>query len=288
MKPMLAATIEDPALLEFPVLASPKLDGIRCLMIGGVAMSRNMKPIRNNHVQAMLKGWDGLDGELIVGAATASDVFNRSTSGVMSTDGAPNFQYHVFDSFKDSGGFRARWEAARDVCKMDRFLCAVPHRLIKTLDELLAYEAQMLIAGYEGIMVRDPAGAYKEGRSTLRERGLAKLKRFVDSEAIIVGYVEREHNANEQTRDELGRAKRSSAKAGKVPMGTLGALMVRDVKTKVEFEIGTGFSDELRAQIWANRNTYLNKIVKYKSQPVGVKDKPRFPVMLGFRDKNDL
>jgi len=32
----------------------------------------------------------------------------------------------------------------------------------------------------------------------------------------------------------------------------------------------------------------MGKVVKYKSQPTGVKDKPRFPVFLGFRDKVDM
>jgi hypothetical protein len=32
----------------------------------------------------------------------------------------------------------------------------------------------------------------------------------------------------------------------------------------------------------------MGKVVKYKSQPTGVKDKPRFPVFLGFRDVVDM
>ena len=50
MKPMLSHTITDTSDVKYPVLVSQKLDGIRCLIIDGVAVSRNLKPIRNNRV----------------------------------------------------------------------------------------------------------------------------------------------------------------------------------------------------------------------------------------------
>jgi DNA ligase 1 len=63
--------------IKYPILASPKLDGIRCIMINGVAMSRTLKPIPNLYVQERLKNLpNGLDGELIVGNPTNPDVFN--------------------------------------------------------------------------------------------------------------------------------------------------------------------------------------------------------------------
>jgi DNA ligase-1 len=70
----------------------------------------------------------------------------------------------------------------------------------------------------------------------------------------------------------------------------LGNLIVRDLKTKVEFSIGTGFTNEMRIVLWANhkRGEGLKKIVKYKYFPSGGKDKPRFPVFVGFRDKRDM
>ena len=48
--------------------ASPKLDGIRCMIQDGIALSRSLKPIRNEHVQYILgrEIFNGLDGELII------------------------------------------------------------------------------------------------------------------------------------------------------------------------------------------------------------------------------
>ena len=53
IKPMLSGTVTDPAALRYPVLVSPKLDGYRASVQGGVVLSRNLKPIPNAHV----RGW---------------------------------------------------------------------------------------------------------------------------------------------------------------------------------------------------------------------------------------
>src|SRR5690606_34176502 len=75
--------------IRFPVLASPKIDGVRAVVLGGVVLSRNMKPIPNRHVQSLFgnKVFGDLDGELVVGKPNDPDVFRKTTSGVMSVEG---------------------------------------------------------------------------------------------------------------------------------------------------------------------------------------------------------
>jgi DNA ligase-1 len=122
----------------------------------------------------------------------------------------------------------------------------------------------------------------------LKEGWLLKLKRFADSEAVVLAVNQLMHNTNEATTDKLGHTERSSHKAGKVPALAVGSLLVRDIKTGVDFELGTGFTEDQRYALWKKRGELVSRVVKYKYQPVGVKDKPRFPVFLGFRDKRDL
>ena len=295
MKPMLAGTLKDVTKLKFPVLASPKLDGVRALVKDGVVLSRNFKPIPNQRVQRLFSKFEGLDGELIVGRATADDCFNVTTSGVMSRDGEPDVRFHVFDLTVSMGdaGYDDRYAALRAMSQKlwsreCGYLCLVPHVLIRDEEELLVYEQQRLADGYEGVMLRSLTGPYKYGRSTEREGYLLKLKRFEDGEAVILNYEELMHNGNEQQLDELGRHKRSSHKAGKFGLGTLGALEVEDLKTKVRFHIGSGFSSLQRELMWKRRGDLLGVIVKYKHFPVGAVEKPRFPVFLGIRDARDL
>jgi DNA ligase-1 len=46
-KPMLASDCGGIENVRFPVIASPKLDGVRALVIDGALMSRSLKPIPN-------------------------------------------------------------------------------------------------------------------------------------------------------------------------------------------------------------------------------------------------
>jgi DNA ligase-1 len=115
---------------------------------------------------------------------------------------------------------------------------------------------------------------------------LGKLKRFTDAEYEVVGFEERMHNGNEATVNALGHTERSSHKSGKVGRGDLGALVLR-TPAGLEFNCGSGFNDEQRHEIWNNQGAYLGKLAKVKSFLVGVKDLPRFPTFLGFRDEID-
>ena len=74
--------------IRLPVFVSKKADGIRCLVIDSVVYSRSLKPIRNKHVQQLFgkPEYNGMDGELVVGDIYAKDVFQKTTSGVMSAD----------------------------------------------------------------------------------------------------------------------------------------------------------------------------------------------------------
>ncbi len=64
--------------------------------------------------------------------------------------------------------------------------------------------------------------------------------------------------------------------------------LIVNVSTTVEFKIGSGFDQSDRQKFWENKSNYIGSFVKYKHFPIGVKDKPRHPIFLGFRDKMDM
>lgn len=284
-KPLLAYTIEDTSKINYPALASVKLDGIRCVVIDGVAMSRNLKPIRNKYVQACIgkPEYNGLDGELIVGSIFAKDCYRVTNSGVMGSEGEPDFKFYVFDRFDMDAPFVARYASLKN----DKHVQVVPHVEFENEAMLLDFEQMLLDMGAEGVMVRSLEGIYKQGRSTAKDGILGKLKRFADAEYKIVGFQERMHNGNEATINALGHTERSSRNEGKVGRGDLGALILETDDGR-RFNCGTGFDDALRAEIWGNQAAYLGRMAKVKSFLIGVKDLPRFPVFLGFRDASDL
>jgi len=292
MKPMLAATCDDVSKLTYPIYASPKLDGVRAIVTkDGKLLSRSLKPIPNPHVNKLFgrKAYAGMDGELILGSPTAKDVYRQTVGAVSREYDEPAVKFHVFDKWSSTAAFEHRKGEVAAQCQAMTVGCEIVEQTeIATAAELLQYEAHCLDQGYEGLILRAPDGKYKFGRSTLKEQGMLKLKRFVDSEAEVIEVIEEESNQNEAKRNALGRTERSTAKAGMVATGRAGAIQVRDVVSGVEFSIGTGLCDADREFLWKHREEVKGQLIKYKSFPVGVKDKPRFPVYLGPREGWDL
>lgn len=282
MKPMLACDA-DLSKLKFPVLASPKLDGVRAIIRDGVVLSRSLKPIPNRHVQIMFRRTEleGLDGELILGDPTHPEAYRRTVSAIMSIEGAPDVTFYVFD----------RWDRDypyNEVALSYGLTIPVFSKPIHNMEELEEYEVALLDKGYEGVMLRDPQSPYKFGRSTVKEGYLLKLKRFADSEAEIIGFEGLLHKHNEATLNEIGHTERSTKQDGLLPAGTLGALVVRDIHSGVEFKIGTGFTAAERQKFWNLRASLRGLLVKYQYFPTGSKEKPRFPSFQGFRNRIDL
>jgi len=313
---MLASACKDMKKLDFTkntYLATPKLDGIRALKINGKLVSRTFKPIRNLHIKRILETVlpDGADGEIVCPGA-----FQATSSGVMGSEGTPEFIYYWFDYVPNPDKLveedRIQYvlgtmKTALDMPysrRMDYLLseygnmATLPgsekvHALVpitlKDLDHLQTHEQKCIDDGFEGLCVRTSTSPYKCGRATEKQQWLLKIKRFADDEAEILDFGEKMHNDNPAEKDNFGRTKRSSAQDGLRPAGTLGYLVVKDIKSGIKFEVGTGFDDELRQEIWDNRPQWKGLIIKYKHFAVsGVKDKPRFPVYLGIRDKDDM
>lgn len=285
-KPMLAVAV-DLGRLVYPLIASPKLDGVRAVVRNGVVLSRTLKPIPNRFVQSLFKDREGYDGELIVGDPTSKSVYRETVSGVMTEAGEPNVYFHIFDRTDDPAStYALRLKRMEQRIAVERALLH-SYRHIQNYKDLIHYETECLELGFEGLILRDPNGPYKFGRSTVREGWMLKLKRFVDNEYRVVGFEELLHNANEATTNELGRTKRSSHKANKVPLGTLGALILEH-PIAGRFNVGTGFDTAQRQEIWDNREKYFHRFAKIKYFAIGMKDAPRHPVFLGWRDERDM
>jgi len=289
-KPMLAQDAEF-ARIRYPVMASPKLDGVRATFDkDGVLRSRSLKLFPNRELDKVFTYPKPLDGELIIGEPFGKEVFRDTMKAVMSFNGdITGLRLHVFDLVA-SGEFVHRFNS---VCQMVDYkrIIPVPHTLIESEAELLRLEESMLSLGYEGLMIRDPKGEYKYGRSTVAEGGLLKVKRRLQSEARIIGFEEQLHNGNEAKTNALGHKERSSHGENKVPMGVLGALNcigLKDPWKGVEFNVGTGFSAGDRVWFWNNRDTLRGKVITFEYQPIGIKDKPRHSGFLGLRAVEDL
>jgi len=291
---MLASKVK-PEKLSYPLFVQTKLDGIRASVVDGKLVSRTLKEIPNRQIFDTLSRdhFNGLDGELIVGSPEAEGCMQRTTSFVMSGDKVDHdWYYFVFDRWDIDGGYEDRWEEANAL--VTRFTAVHPNLIMLPYTEVLdegeldQTEADIVGQGHEGVIVRKPTAKYKFGRASVTAGELGKIKRFDDSEAEIIGFYEEMHNGNEAVTNALGRTERSSVKANKTGKGTLGGFEVRDLVTDVKFRVGSGFTASQRDDFWQSRDVLMGKVVVYKSFSIGVKEKPRHPVFLGFRHENDL
>ena len=299
-QPLLAATLKketDWDLINWnQAVGSPKLDGIRAYIKHGEVLSRKLKTLPNRYVQEVLSSssaLENLDGEIVVlnayGSYAYPEVYNSTSSGIMSAGGTPKFKYLVFDKYDDGRGLpwqKRELEAreAIDKSNLSGYVEFLPHIDIFSRQHATEVFVDYMAAGFEGLMLRDSMGLYKTGRSTMREGYLIKLKEFADLDCTIIGFKERYTNLNEATIDERGYTKRSSHKENKMPMNTLGALICTADGYELEFDVGTGFDDALRKLIWENRADWLGATIEIKHQPSGAKDRPRFPVFLRRKD----
>lgn len=297
-KPLLAAkmpegqTVEEIVkTLEYPLYASPKLDGIRVLRPDEVPLTRKLKKVPNRFITEKLshRRYEGFDGEILTVDSVDKKAFRKTTSGVMSHKGEPDFVWYVFDLCNMSDRpFEYRYNELKARAEDTKYAELVKQTLIKTPGGLLVFEKECLELGYEGSIIRSRDGKYKFGRSTWKQGILRKLTRTIREEGTIVGYEERMHNGNEAVEDELGRMKRSSHKANKTGRGDLGAFIVKHPRYKKPFSVGSGYDDKERAKYWGIRDKMIGKTMTFEHRPYGDYDAPRFPVFIGIRDKRDM
>jgi DNA ligase-1 len=284
-KPLKACGTEDHdlTLLDYPMLGSGKLDGIRCLIHEGMAKSLTFKRLPNLHIQGLP---DGLDGELLTYNDDGHcERLSTVLGHVMRVEGAPRFIFNIFDDFTlESYGFQDRLDGLHNHGKP----CV---QVVQHFEVTSAAHAQELADAYfargeEGLMLRRKDGLYKTGRSTFKEQILLKIKEFQDDEGTITGTIEQMHNGNVAEKDNFGRTKRSSAKAGKTPAGVLGALTLS--WGGEDFELGTGFDATQRADLWNRRDEIIGQMVTFRYQNIGVHGRPVQPRFKTIRPAMDI
>lgn len=306
MKPHLACDF-DPAKLKFPVIGMPKIDGVRALNLNGTLTGRSLKKHGNPYVTALFSGPEfiGFDGELAVGEWTHADLCRMTSSAVGRGYGEPEVTWWIFDLLDEytvNLPYAERYfQAEKKVLALNLpHLRVVPAVMIFDMAQLEKFEAGCLEAGFEGVILRDPAGMHKSGRATVRQGAYLRIKRFIEEEALVLSIEEAMENQNVAKTNELGRSERSSHQENLVPKGMVGNMiceMLKDVYDgdKLLFKkgqvvtVGPGaMPHDERIENFKHPEKLVNQIIKFKFFPKGVKDKPRFPTYVTIRNKADI
>ena len=125
------------------------------------------------------------------------------------------------------------------------------------------YSNDMVAAGFEGIMIKDPLAVYECDRTV----AWLKIKPFIEVSLEVQDV-------------EVGTGKNA---------GRLGALVCEGVDDgqAIRVNVGSGFTDDLRNSIWLDRTSVIGQVVEVRADAVTQNQDGtyslRFPRFLRFR-----
>jgi DNA ligase-1 len=270
-------------------ILQPKLDGVRALTVVDfesrtVTMyTRNGKVLENfGHITAYLEGFiDELGRSYVLDGEVVSKSFQDLMKQVHRKDNvqAQDARLCLFDivplvEFKQGKsimGQKRRSEFLKNFQNIfadSGFIEIIPQKEVN-LDEFLGeidykdYNKEMVAAGYEGIMIKDPDAKYECKRST----AWLKQKPFIEV-SLEIKAVEEGTGRNE---------------------GRLGAVICEglDDGTAIMVNVGSGFTDSDRTEYWAAKDSLPGQVVEVRADAITQNQDGtyslRFPRFLRFR-----
>jgi DNA ligase 1 len=273
-------------------LVEPKLDGVRCLTVIDyesqtvTQYTRNGKVLENfTHITAYLSNYINEFGRsMVLDGEVVSHTFQDLMKQVHRKDNvqAGDARLVLFDclplvEFKQGVsvmGLRRRREFLKNwqnIFADSGFIEIVAQRefdldVLTDEIEFKDYNQEMVEAGYEGIMIKDPDSKYECKRST----AWLKQKPFIEVSLTVVGYEEG-----------TGRNQ-----------GRLGALICEgeDSGKTISVNCGSGFSDGDRTELWRGRDSLVGQVVEVRADAITQNQDgtyslrfPRFKTFRGFK-----
>ena len=290
----------DLSTVKFPLLASTKLDGIRCIFYKGQILSRSLKQIQNKQLREKFEPIRKftedtkciLDGEIYSPKLSFQEITHFVMTQDLGDEIIPDhLKFYCFDNINSDlveTPFKARINNAITFCESLPDLCVgLEHWAVYSKEEVEQVFDQVLLKGYEGLILRDPDGKYKFGRGTIKEGLIYKVKPFLDFDGKIIDIIQAtkvDENA-EKSINELGYSKTSRKKDDRILIEKAAAFLV--LFEGKELKVTIAMTDEEKEKVWKNKESYLGKWITYKGMMVGAKDVVRHPVFLRFREPKD-
>jgi len=293
-KPMLAPNekveLKD---LKFPLLASYKLDGIRCIFKDGQMYSRALKQFPNIKLRerfselAEIAHKEGviLDGELLSKSLTFNELSGITRQ--LDKELPDDLFFYCFDAIPCEQydlSFKTRIDILETLPFVFYYMKLVKQWSILRPEEIEPLYENSLAWGCDGLILRDPNGRYKFGRGTIKEGLIYKMKPFMTFDAKIIGIIQATEvrEGAEKKINELGRSVTSKKKDDRILIEKAAAFVV--MYEGKELKVTIAMTDEEKEEVWKNQKKYLGRMIEYKGMLVGAKDLPRHPVYVRMRD----
>lgn len=299
--------------LQYPLLASYKLDGIRCVLYKGKILSRSLKEIPNKQLKEKLEPLRKLteDYQIILDGEIYSPelTFQEIQSFVMTQDFEDkklvkksgkvleipkHLKFYGFDCIQNDDPdkrFIYRQEAVHMyLAEFPDVAESLTHTIVNSAKDVEEYFNRALEADYEGLILRNADGRYKFGRATLKENIIYKVKPFETFDGKIIGFVQStEVNEDAEKKiNELGYSVTSRKKDDRHNIEKCASVYVDYEGQKPKVSLAS-LTDEEKEEIWHNQKEYLGRWIEYKAMRVGMKAGGllRHPVFIRFREDKD-
>jgi len=284
--------------LQFPLLASRKLDGLRLVVNKGGMFTCSLKQFPNvqlqgrfEHLMKISRGLNLLlDGELLAKSLTFYEL-----SGLCRRLDAPlpeDLYFYAFDAVQNEQydmEFSKRISYLDNIAKYS-YVKVLEQRLVKSIEEVWAFYEEALKEGHcDGLILRSPMGRYKCGRATINEGLGYKLKPFETIDSAIIGVVQATEvdPRAEKTINELGRSTTSKKLGDRILIEKASAFVVK--YEGKDLKVTIAMTDIEKEEIWKNKDSYIGRWIEFKAMRVGMLEDglPRHPTTLRMRTDKD-
>lgn len=252
--------------IKFPCFVQRKFDGTRCVGMPGKGLfSRNKKRYPHmEHIIAEINRLPStiiLDGELYSDTLTFQEIVGlvkRETLKAGDEEKQLQIKFHIYDIINGMP-YEQRYANLQMLFNKYKFkhLVLVKTDVCESEEVMKELHAQYVAEGYEGLMLRNKLGGYKNARSA----DLQKYKCFEDSEFEVVDYKEGE-----------------GLEAGCV-------IWICETKEGKQFACRPRGTREDRIEMFKNARKYLGKELTVRYQEMSDTNVPRFPVGISFRSE---
>lgn len=250
-------------------VAQRKLDGYRVLIHvedgEATAFSRRRNDITPSLPELNEIDWiDGdyiLDGEVMAENGSYSDTSERIGRKAENVERDVDMTFHLFDAvvLNDYVGDRPYSDRCGGLNVFVRCLDSAHVEVVHTSADIEAAKDAAVAEGAEGIIVKDAESPYEFGK-----RSTYWQKQKIDDETcdvVISGFEEGTGEAS----------------------GTLGAVALETADGSHIGKSGSGFSDELRDEIWNNQEDWYGRCIEVEARGVGSQGNLRMPIFVADR-----
>ena len=255
--------------IKFPCFVQPKLDGVRCVVVGNKLYSRNgnrfpVLPHIENELKLYNKNNLILDGELFTDDINFEKIVGLVKKYKKSEEDEKNslkIYLNVFDYIDSKLPFNKRLINLNQFFEKNKNMKYI--KQVKTeecpqeknIEEFLEKYTK---EKYEGLIIRNKSGLYEENTRSVH---LQKLKKFIDEEFEIIDY----------TTPDQGKE-----------VGCV--IWICKTKEGKQFSVRPSGNYQERKKLYREAKKYIGKMLTIRYQELTNGHVPRFPVGVTIRD----